>query len=88
VVVVSRIAVQEPTYTIAEVAKQTGVTAHTLRDDERIGLVDVGRHTSGHRRFSTLEAHRTTVRTRLHELEAALDAIEYKIARYGGSCAP
>jgi DNA-binding transcriptional MerR regulator len=130
VVVVSAIAVQEPTYTIAEVAERTGVTAHTLRYYERIGLLDVGRHASGHRRFSTrdlhrivfigrlratampirdiqgyfalvargpstererlalLEAHRAAVRARLGELEAALDAIEHKIARYGGSCAP
>jgi DNA-binding transcriptional MerR regulator len=130
VILVSAIAVQEPTYTIAEVAERTGVTAHTLRYYERIGLLDVGRHASGHRRFSThdldrivfigrlratampirdiqgyfalvargpstererlelLEAHRASVRVRLHELEAALDAIEHKIARYGGSCAP
>jgi DNA-binding transcriptional MerR regulator len=130
VILVSAIAVQEPTYTIAEVAERTGVTAHTLRYYERIGLLDVGRHASGHRRFSThdldrivfigrlratampirdiqgyfalvargpstererlalLEAHRSSVRVRLHELEAALDAIEHKIARYGGSCAP
>jgi DNA-binding transcriptional MerR regulator len=126
----SAIAVQEPSYTIAEVAEQTGVTAHTLRYYERIGLLDVGRQASGHRRFSThdldrvvfigklratampirdiqryfalvvvgpstegerlalLEAHRSTVRARLEELEAALGAIEYKIAYYGGSCAP
>jgi DNA-binding transcriptional MerR regulator len=130
VVVVSTIAIQEPTYTIAEVAEQTGVTAHTLRYYERIGLLDVGRQASGHRRFSTrdvdrvvfigrlratampirdiqryfalvaggpstederlalLEDHRISVRARLHELEAALDAIEHKIAYYGGSCAP
>lgn len=126
----SAVAVGERTYTIAEVAEQTGVTAHTLRYYERIGLLDVGRQASGHRRFSThdvdrvvfigrlratampirdiqryfalvaggpstehdrlalLEAHRSSVRTRLHELEAALDAIEHKIAYYGGSCAP
>lgn len=130
VVVVSTIAVQQPTYTIAEVAERTGVTAHTLRYYERIGLLDVGRQASGHRRFSAhdvdrvvfigrlratampirdiqryfalvaagpatererlalLEDHRTAVRARLHELEAALDAIESKIARYGGSCTP
>jgi DNA-binding transcriptional MerR regulator len=130
VVVVSAIAVQEQTYTIAEVAERTGVTAHTLRYYERIGLLDVGRQASGHRRFSThdlnrvvfigrlratampirdiqryfalvaggpstederlalLEAHRSIVRDRLHELESALDAIEHKIAYYGGSCAP
>jgi len=127
---VSTLAVEEPTFTIAEVADQTGVSAHTLRYYERIGLLDVGRQPSGHRRFSghdvdrvvfigrlratampirviqryfalvargpstederlaLLEAHRASVRARLHELESALDAIEHKIARYGGSCAP
>jgi DNA-binding transcriptional MerR regulator len=130
VVVVSTIAVQDQTFSIAEVAEKTGVSAHTLRYYERVGLLDVGRHTSGHRRFAghdvhrvvfigrlratampireiqryfvlvaggpatederlaLLQAHRATVRARLRELEAALGAIEHKIARYGGSCAP
>jgi DNA-binding transcriptional MerR regulator len=39
-------------------------------------------------RLALLQAHRAAVRTRLRELEAALGAIEHKIARYGGSCAP
>jgi DNA-binding transcriptional MerR regulator len=127
---VSALAVQDQTFTIAEVADQTGVTAHTLRYYERIGLLDVGRRASGHRRYAEgdiarvvfigrlratampirdiqryfallaagpdteherlalLQAHRLAVRARLHELEAALDAIEHKIAYYGGSCAP
>ena len=124
------VAVQEQTFTIAEVAENTGVSAHALRYYERIGLLDVGRQTSGHRRFTShdidrvvfigrlratampireiqryfvlvaggpatedqrlalLQAHRAAVRARLGELEAALGAIEHKIARYGGSCAP
>jgi DNA-binding transcriptional MerR regulator len=130
VVFVSAVAIQDPTFTIAEVAERTGVSAHTLRYYERIGLLDVGRQASGHRRFTEhdidrvvfvgrlratampireiqryfvlvaggpatqderlalLEAHRAAVRARLRELEAALGAIEYKIARYGGSCTP
>jgi DNA-binding transcriptional MerR regulator len=126
----SATAVQEQTFTIAEVADSIGVTAHTLRYYERIGLLDVGRQASGHRRFTQhdvdrvvfigrlratampirevqryfalvmggpdteddrltlLRAHRAVVRTRLQEMEAALDAIERKIAYYGGSCAP
>jgi DNA-binding transcriptional MerR regulator len=116
--------------TIAEVAELTGVTAHTLRYYERIGLLDVGRLQSGHRRYTEhdvdrvvfitrlratampmraiqryfelvaagpstederltlLHAHRAAVRARLDELETALEAIERKIARYGGSCSP
>jgi DNA-binding transcriptional MerR regulator len=127
---VNAIALQEPTYTIAEVAERTGVSAHTLRYYERIGLLDVGRLTSGHRRYedhdvdrvvfitrlratampireiqryftlvargasteadrlALLQAHRIAVLARLRELKVALDAIEYKIAHYGGSCAP
>jgi len=43
----------EPTYTIEEAAHRTGVSAHTLRYYERIGLLaPVGRVSSGHRRYS------------------------------------
>lgn len=43
----------EPTYTIEEAARRTGVSAHTLRYYERIGLLaPVGRASSGHRRYS------------------------------------
>ena len=122
------IAADQHTFTIAEVAEKTGVTAHTLRYYERIGLLDVGRLESGHRRYTDhdvervifigrlratampireilqyfdlvargrdtederlalLQEHRTAVLARLGELEAALGAIEFKIAHYGGTC--
>jgi DNA-binding transcriptional MerR regulator len=48
----SAIAVHDPGFTIAEVAERTGVSAHALRYYERIGLLDVGRQESGHRRFT------------------------------------
>src|SRR5580692_535098 len=109
----SALAVTDPGFTIAEVAERTGVSAHALRYYERIGLLDVGRQESGHRRFteddvgrvvfigrlratampireiqryfslvaggpategdrlSLLQAHRTEVRARLGEMEAA-----------------
>ncbi|MDQ1416765.1 MAG: hypothetical protein QOF81_2378 [Acidimicrobiaceae bacterium] len=70
------LAIDERTYTIAEVAERTDVTAHTLRYYERIGLLDVARHNSGQVVFIT----------RLR-LTAALNSIEYKIAVCGGSCA-
>jgi DNA-binding transcriptional MerR regulator len=39
--------------TIADAARATGVSAHTLRYYERAGLIDgVGRAGSGHRRYS------------------------------------
>jgi DNA-binding transcriptional MerR regulator len=43
----------EPTYSIEEAARRTGVSSHTLRYYERIGLLaPVGRASSGHRRYS------------------------------------
>jgi len=62
---VSTIAVDEPTFTIAEVADKTGVSAHALRYYERIGLLDVGRQASGHRRFSEADVDRVVFICRL-----------------------
>ena len=115
---------------IAEVADRLGVTAHTLRYYERIGLVTVPRDDAGHRvygpdevgrivfitrlrltampirdiqayfrlvaegpgnedqRLALLERHRDEVKARLVDLESALGVIEFKIATYGGACAP
>ena len=61
----STLAVQEQTFTIAEVADKTGVSAHTLRYYERIGLLDVGRHASGHRRFTEPDVERVVFIGRL-----------------------
>ena len=115
---------------IAEVAERCGVSAHTLRYYERIGLLDVPRDEAGRRaytgadlarvlfitrlrltempirgiqayfrlvgdgpgneaqRLDLLERHRDQVKRRIVELEAALAAVEFKIAAYGGHCAP
>jgi DNA-binding transcriptional MerR regulator len=44
----------EEELTIQEVAVRTGLSVHTLRYYERVGLIDsVGRATSGHRRYTT-----------------------------------
>lgn len=53
----SATAVQEQTFTIAEVATKTGMSAHTLRYYERIGLLEVGRQANGHRRFTEYDIH-------------------------------
>jgi DNA-binding transcriptional MerR regulator len=53
---VNATAVQQ-SFTIAEVAAKTGVSAHTLRYYERIGLLDVGRQANGHRRFTEFDIH-------------------------------
>lgn len=113
-------------WSIAEVADIVGVTAHTLRYYERIGLVSVPRDSAGRRaydrdalgrvvfvtrlrrsdmaiqqiehylrlvdegphtepaRLAVLEAHRADIQQRLHDLQAALDVVDYKIATYGG----
>jgi DNA-binding transcriptional MerR regulator len=113
-------------WSIAEVADIVGVTAHTLRYYERIGLVSVARDASRRRaydrealgrvvfvtrlrrsdmpiqqiehylrlvdegphtepqRLAVLEAHRAGIQQRLHDLQAALDVVDYKIATYGG----
>lgn len=43
----------QPLFTIQEAAEQTGLTVHTLRYYERIGLLlPVGRAANGHRRYS------------------------------------
>ncbi len=116
--------------TIAEMAERTGVTTHTLRYYERIGLLDVARTTAGHRNYTAgdfgrvvflnrlrmtgmpirelqryvalvgdgertvperlhmLQERRNAVRAQLQELQFALEAVERKIAAYGGTYAP
>jgi DNA-binding transcriptional MerR regulator len=61
----STIAVRDQTFTIAEVAEKTGVSAHALRYYERIGLLDVGRQASGHRRFTESDVERVVFIGRL-----------------------
>jgi DNA-binding transcriptional MerR regulator len=59
-----------------------------IREIQRyFALVGAGPATEDER-LALLEAHRAGVRARLRELEVALDAIERKIARYGGSRTP
>ncbi|TCJ23437.1 MerR family transcriptional regulator [Nocardioides jejuensis] len=54
-------------FTIAEMAEQTGLTPHTLRYYERDGLLlgAVDRATSGHRRYSAQDLAWITLITRL-----------------------
>ncbi len=51
--------------TIAEVAERSGVTAHTLRYYERVGLISVGRDESGHRVYTGADFGRIVFLTRL-----------------------
>ncbi|TDE01610.1 MerR family transcriptional regulator [Jiangella asiatica] len=119
-----------PTETISEVAARIGVTVHTLRYYERIGLLDVPRDSAGRRhytpddvdrvvfitrlrqtdmpirdiqryfeladagpstepdRLELLEKHREAVRVRMEALRIALDVVDFKIAKYGGTARP
>jgi DNA-binding transcriptional MerR regulator len=51
--------------TVGEVAELLGVSGHTLRYYERIGLVDVGRSVSGQRRYDRAALGRVIFITRL-----------------------
>ncbi|CAM3792226.1 MULTISPECIES: MerR family transcriptional regulator [Tsukamurella] len=51
--------------TVAEMAELTGVTGHTLRYYERIGLVTVDRDGAGHRRYGPRAISRVIFLTRL-----------------------
>ena len=61
------VAVPEPgqTLSIAETAERTGVSAHTLRYYERIGLLAVARDAAGYRRYTAADFARVVFLTRL-----------------------
>ncbi|MDD7967252.1 MerR family transcriptional regulator [Actinomycetospora lemnae] len=63
---------------IAEVAALTGVSAHTLRYYERIGLVDVPRDAAGRRVYDRDAVGRVVFITRLRDSDMPIAAI----ARY------
>jgi len=59
-------AVEAPTLNIAETAERTGVTAHTLRYYERIGLIEpVGRDAAGYRAYTEVDVGRVVFLTRM-----------------------
>ncbi len=57
------------TLTIAEVAERTGVTDHTLRYYERVGLLAVGRDHNGRRRYTDADIGRVVFISRLRMSE-------------------
>ncbi|MFE7592826.1 MerR family transcriptional regulator [Kitasatospora sp. NPDC057512] len=75
-----------PRHTISEVAAASGLTAHTLRWYERIGLLDpVDRAAGGQRRYSDADLHRLAFlgRLRLTGMSVA-DMLKYVgMARQG-----
>jgi DNA-binding transcriptional MerR regulator len=62
--------------TIAEVAERSGVTAHTLRYYERIGLLDpVGRDDGGRRRYGAGDLNRLEMLQKLRRTGMPLQRI-------------
>lgn len=61
--------------TIAQVAALTGVSAHTLRYYERIGLAEVGRNGAGHRRYDPDALARMVFVTRLRMSDMPIQVI-------------
>lgn len=73
--------------TIAEVAEVAGVSAHTLRYYERIGLVEVGRDTAGHRRYDRDALARVVFMTRLRTSDMPIRTIRryVELVKLGGN---
>jgi DNA-binding transcriptional MerR regulator len=62
--------------TVAEAAREAGVTAHTLRYYERAGLLpSVGRNGSGHRRYTDEDIEWIVMVTRLRATGMPIRAI-------------
>jgi DNA-binding transcriptional MerR regulator len=61
---------------IAAVAEKTGITAHTLRYYERIGLLSVPRDAAGRRVYTDAELARVVFITRLRLTEMPIRDIE------------
>jgi DNA-binding transcriptional MerR regulator len=76
--------------TIAEVVAITGVSAHTLRYYERIGLVEVGRDGVGHRVYDRAALARVVFVTRLRASDMPIrDILRYVgLVRQGAGTEP
>jgi DNA-binding transcriptional MerR regulator len=76
--------------TIAEIADFTGLTAHTLRYYERIGLLQVGRDAAGYRRYDRQALARVVFITRLRLSDMPISTITHylELVRQGDATAP
>ena len=77
--------VPEPgtTLTIAEMAERTGVSAHTLRYYERVGLLAIGRDPSGHRSYLAADFARVVFLTRLRMTGMPIRELQRYVALVG-----
>jgi DNA-binding transcriptional MerR regulator len=81
-------ATTERSLTIREAAMRTGITVHTLRYYERIGLVQsVARARSGHRRYGEADLRWLELLKKLHATDMSIrKMLEYaRLARRGDS---
>ena len=68
------------TLTIAEMAERTGVSAHTLRYYERIGLLSVARDTAGYRLYSAGDYARVVFLNRMRMTGMSIRDLQRYIA--------
>ena len=74
---------QAKTYTIQQIAEQTGLTRYTLRYYEDIGLLDsVARASNGHRRYSEADLNRILMLMRLRKTNMSLEDMKHFITLY------
>ncbi|NJK82247.1 MAG: MerR family transcriptional regulator [Chloroflexaceae bacterium] len=73
----------EDIFTIAQVAALTGVSIHTLRYYERVGLLDrVDRANSGHRRYGEADVNRINFLKRLRKTGMSISEMQRFVALY------
>lgn len=80
-------AIQEPplqkaSYTIQEVSKLTGVSIHTLRYYEKVGLLNINRADNGHRRYHDEDIAWVRFLVRLKATGMSLEMIHQYITLY------
>jgi DNA-binding transcriptional MerR regulator len=77
-------------FTIQEAAEQTGLTVHTLRYYERIGLLmPIGRAANGHRRYSQQDINLIQTLNRWRQTGMSLEEVQHyvKLVQEGDSTA-
>jgi DNA-binding transcriptional MerR regulator len=74
---------EDATLSIAEMAERTGVSAHTLRYYERIGLLDVERDANGYRVYSAADFARVVFLNRLRMTGMPIRELQRYVALVG-----
>ena len=74
---------RETTFTIQQVAEQTGLSTYTLRYYEDIGLLDpVERASNGHRRYTEADVRRIDFLMRLRKTHMPIEEMKYFVDLY------